>query len=37
MVILPPSPGGAWEYRREPVRRVIDAFTGLLLSRAAAA
>jgi tetratricopeptide (TPR) repeat protein len=36
MVILPPGPGEAWAYRREPVQRVLDALTAMLLARAKA-
>jgi hypothetical protein len=36
MVILRPADGEKWAYRREPVRRVLDAVTAMLLSKAQA-
>ena len=34
MIVLPPAPGAAWDYRRAPVARVIDAVRTMLRSRA---
>lgn len=34
MVINPPDPDPRWDYRREPVRRALEAVQSLLLSRA---
>jgi tetratricopeptide (TPR) repeat protein len=34
MVLLPPGPDPAWDYRRAPVQRALDALTALLTRRA---
>jgi len=34
MIVLPPAPDAAWDYRRAPVARVIDAVRTMLRSRA---
>jgi Tetratricopeptide repeat len=34
MVVLPPEPDARWDYRREPVQRILDAIRRMLIDRA---